>query len=180
VRAGSGPGADRRRQILAAAERLLDAEGADAITMRRLAEAVGIRAPSLYKHFAGKAALEHAMVADGQAELARMVVLWAGERGGDLARIARGCRRFALERPHLYRLMTGRELDRDLLPPGLEVDGSGPLEALLGGRDRARAAWAFVHGMVSLELAGRFPKEADLDAAWAAGVATFTRPTEAS
>jgi len=36
-----------------------------------------------------------------------------------------------------------------------------------------QAAWAFAHGMTLLELAGRFPEAADLDAAWAAGSAAL-------
>jgi hypothetical protein len=34
----------------------------------------------------------------------------------------------------------------------------------------ARAAWAFAHGTVQLEQAGRFPLGADLDAAWSKAV----------
>jgi hypothetical protein len=37
----------------------------------------------------------------------------------------------------------------------------------------ARAMWAFAHGMVSLEIDGRFPPGADLDGAWAAGASSF-------
>jgi hypothetical protein len=33
--------------------------------------------------------------------------------------------------------------------------------------------WAFAHGMVSLEIDGRFPADADLDQAWSAGLAAF-------
>ena len=160
---------------MAAALGLLEREGPEAMTMQRLAAEVGIRAPSLYKHFANKGALEQALVADGLAELGGLIAQWSAERGGDLARIARGYRRFALEHPHLYRLMTERPLDRDRLPAGLEDRSVGPLVALLGDRDRARAAWAFAHGMVQLELAGRFPPEADLDGAWEAGVRAFSR-----
>jgi hypothetical protein len=43
----------------------------------------------------------------------------------------------------------------------------------VGDPDLARAVWAFAHGMAILELDGRFPVEADLDAAWARGLATF-------
>jgi hypothetical protein len=39
-----------------------------------------------------------------------------------------------------------------------------------GDGDLARAAWAFAHGMTSLELANRFPPGADLVAAWEAGI----------
>jgi AcrR family transcriptional regulator len=35
------------------------------LTMRRLADRLGIRAPSLYKHFPHKAALEVAIIIDG-------------------------------------------------------------------------------------------------------------------
>jgi hypothetical protein len=42
-----------------------------------------------------------------------------------------------------------------------------------GDGDRARAVWAFAHGMAELELADRFPPGADVDAAWRAGVTAF-------
>ena len=42
----------------------------------------------------------------------------------------------------------------------------------VGDPDRARAV-GFAHGMVILELDGRFPPGADLEAAWAAGLAAF-------
>lgn len=54
-------GSARREQILDEAEALVEAEGLDALTMRRLAEAIGIRAPSLYKHVRDKAELEAAL-----------------------------------------------------------------------------------------------------------------------
>lgn len=38
---------------------------------------------------------------------------------------------------------------------------------------------AFTHGMVSLEIDGRFPPQADLDEAWRAGLAAFTSPAAA-
>jgi AcrR family transcriptional regulator len=165
-------GSERCAEILRAARRLLDENGPEGLTMRRLGDAVGIQPPSVYKHFTDKSAVEQALIAEGMAELGRLVKLWRDERGGDLARIARGYRRFALEHRHLYRLMTERELDRNsLLPePG---EGSAALSGLAGSPDRARAAWAFIHGMVQLELAGRFAPEADLEAAWEAGLGAF-------
>ena len=60
----------RAREIVAAARALLDEEGADALTMRRVAERLGIRAPSLYKHLSGKEALEAAVISGGFVELA--------------------------------------------------------------------------------------------------------------
>jgi hypothetical protein len=43
----------------------------------------------------------------------------------------------------------------------------------VGDPDLARAVWAFAHGMVILEVDGRFPADANLEAAWAAGLAAF-------
>ena len=55
----------RVKELIAAARLLLEAEGEESLTMRRLAEAVGIRAPSIYKHFDGKAGVEVGLVEDG-------------------------------------------------------------------------------------------------------------------
>lgn len=44
-----------------------------------------------------------------------------------------------------------------------------------GDIDLARSFWAFAHGMVVLELDGRFPSGADLDAAWRTGCETFAQ-----
>jgi hypothetical protein len=49
------------------------------------------------------------------------------------------------------------------------------IEAAGGDADLARAIWAFAHGMTILELDGRFPPGADLDAAWRTGIDGFRR-----
>ena len=52
--------APRAREIVAAARELLEAEGPEGLSMRRLADRLGIRAPSIYKHLPDKQALEAA------------------------------------------------------------------------------------------------------------------------
>ena len=190
---------------MAAGRQLLEEEGPEALTMRRLAERVGIRAPSLYKHLPDKAALEAAIIATGFEEAAAAFEQavdragegpgegsgegsgegpgegageWpgggSGEASGDaLVALAGAYRRFALEHPHLYRLMNNGPLPRAHLPPGLEGRTAAPLLRVAGSEARARAVWAFAHGMVMLELDQRFPPDADLDAAWRAGIAAF-------
>jgi AcrR family transcriptional regulator len=44
----------RVAEIVDTARELLEREGPEGLTMRRLAEAMGIRAPSLYKHVESK------------------------------------------------------------------------------------------------------------------------------
>lgn len=162
----------RQREILAAARALLAREGEAALTVARIADALSIKAPSLYKHFAGKRAIEVGLIAQGFAEQAAALEA----AGDDLAEFGRVYRAFALREPALYRLMTERPLPRDELPEGLEARAAAPLITAVGGdQDRARAAWAFAHGMVMLELAGRFPPHADLDAAWRVGLTAFGR-----
>jgi AcrR family transcriptional regulator len=187
----------RGREVVAAGRRLLEEEGPEALTMRRLAERLGIRAPSLYKHLPDKAALEAAIIATGFEEAAaafEAAVEGAAEGGGQgahggaggtategagtgaggaLPALAAAYRRFALAHPHLYRLMTNGPLPREHLPPGLEDRTAAPVLRAAGSQARARAVWAFAHGMVMLELDHRFPADADLDAAWQAGIAAF-------
>jgi AcrR family transcriptional regulator len=168
----------RAREIVAAARELLEREGPAALSMRRVAERLGIRAPSLYAHLPSKRALEAALISDAFDEWAALAerALAAGDR---LAALAAAYRTYALTHPHLYRLMTEQPLARDALRPGSEQRGAQPvLDAVGGDADLARAFWSFAHGMVLNELNRRFPPDADLDAAWARGLDAFRRVTE--
>lgn len=96
---------------------------------------------------------------------------------GKLTAIASAYRAYAVAHPHLYRLMNYRPLRPHLLPEGLGARAARPLAEAAGYDEaRARAMWAFAHGMVSLEIDGRFPPQADLDEAWRAGLAAFALP----
>jgi AcrR family transcriptional regulator len=159
----------RAQEIVATARELLEAEGPEALSMRRIADRLGIKAPSLYKHLPDKQALEAALISQAFAEIE---AAFASAR--DLEAVAHTYRRYATAHPHLYRLMTARPLDRARLTPGAEDRAAAAITAAVGGDEaRARAAWAFAHGMTILELDDRFPAGADLDAAWAAGIAAF-------
>ena len=164
----------RAREIVAAARAILEEEGLDALTMRRIAERLGIRAPSLYKHFPDKESLEAAIISAAFEEQAGVFERAVGEGDDPLEALGAAYRRFALAHPHLYRLMTDRELRRDLLAPGVEERAGLTIYRAAGeDTDRARAAWAFAHGMAMLELTNRFPPGADIDAAWREGIRAF-------
>ena len=164
----------RARQIVAVARELLEEEGPEALTMRRLGARLGIRASSLYKHLPSKAALEAAIITVGFEETAAAFEAATGNGTEPLATFASAYRAFALAHPHLYRLMTDQPLPRDLLPAGLEQRAAAPLLQAMGGdAARARAAFAFAHGMVMLELTRRLPPGADPGPAWQEGVAAF-------
>lgn len=160
----------RRDDILDAAQQLVEQHGVDALSMRRLAEALDIQAPSLYKHVRGKdevlgALQERALVSMGEALQAV---------GPGIRALARAYRTWALASPQMYRVATQLPLQRDRIGAGIEDAAARPVVDAVGGDvDRARALWAFAHGMIDLELSQRFPPDADLDAAWDAAVALF-------
>jgi AcrR family transcriptional regulator len=171
--ASSAP-SPRAREIVGAARAIIDAEGLDALTMRHIAERLGIRAPSLYKHFPDKQSLEAAVISAAFEEQAALFERAIAGQADPLTALAASYRAYALAHPHLYRLMTDRELRRDLLQPGVE-ERAGRSVYRAAGEDanRARAAWAFAHGMALLEITHRFPPGADIDAAWREGVRAF-------
>jgi AcrR family transcriptional regulator len=159
----------RQREIVDVARSLLSVEGVEALTLGRVAQALGIKPPSLYKHFASKRHLEAALIAEGLAEQAEAL-----ERAeDDLVAIGAAYRAYALAHPQLYRLMTERPLPRDLLDPQLELRAAAPFRRALRDPERARAAWALAHGLVALEIAGRFPPYAELDVAWERALAAL-------
>lgn len=186
----------RREELLDSAEEVLEAQGLESFGLGAVARAAHIRTPSLYKHFASLADLEHALMSRGFLRLAAALdavgdsasntegdpssnAASSAAQGGPLAAFARAYRAHAFAHPQLYRLMTERPLNRALLTPESE---EAAMRALLNyfdesaeSHDRARAAWAAAHGLVSLELAGRFPPGSDLDAAWAVYTSAFTR-----
>ncbi|HEX8803879.1 MAG TPA: WHG domain-containing protein [Acidimicrobiales bacterium] len=168
------PRSARAREVVVAARALVEAEGREALTMRRLGEALGIRAPSLYKHVADKAAVETALVEEVLAEVGA-VLHRAAERGMSVAAVLAAYRRYGLAHSHLYRLATGGPIDRAALPPGLEEWTGEPFLVVAGDEHRARALWSLAHGMVVLEIDGRYPAGARLDEAWRAGAAAFAR-----
>ena len=168
--ASAGALSPRQQEIVGVARTLLTRQGVEALTLGRVAQALGIKPPSLYKHFPSKRALEAVLIAEGMRTWAEAMETAAPT----LADIAAAYRRFARENPELYRLMTDRPLPRDLLPEGLEARGAAPVLRATGDPDLARAVWAFAHGMVVLELAGRFPPDAELERAWAKAVEAFS------
>jgi AcrR family transcriptional regulator len=161
----------RAREIVGAARALLESEGADALSMRNLADRLGIRAPSIYKHFPNKEALEAAMISDGFEEQAELFEAALEPPGEPLLRMTEAYRAYAKAHPHLYRLINDRSLNRELVRPGVEERAAAPVVQASGGdEDLGRAIWAFAHGMTILELNDRFPPGADLDAAWQRGI----------
>jgi AcrR family transcriptional regulator len=173
----------RAQEILAAARELLEEQGAEGLRMRPLAERLGIRAPSLYKHFANKREVENALIAAGLQEQAdaELAAVAAAPPEGEIAAVWDAYRRWALANPALFTLIAARGLDRSdpaiaaAERPGIDV----VLQSTRGDRTAGLAFWAFAYGLTALEVNGRVPPGQDLDGIWAqglAGIATTLAP----
>ena len=167
----------RALEIVAAAGDLLEREGPDALTMRRIADALGIQAPSLYKHFPNKAALESALVDVAMLDVGEAchATVRRPPATSVIARLLKTYRSWGLAHPNLYRLATDGRLDRDALTPGREEWAGTPFYIAAGEEPHlAQALWSFAHGSLILELDDRYADDSDLDRTWAAGAAAFT------
>ena len=155
---------DRETLVIVASD-LLEQEGIKAISMRRLAQALDVRASSLYHHFADKSALLSAVAEKGLHLLAaelEQARAWADPDARQQIRaLGMAYREWALLHPQLYLLLFGSTpVEEPPSPAGRAV--AAPMVAVatqLVGEQQAvaaaQAAWAFVHGFVMLELAGQ-------------------------
>ena len=100
-----------RDRVLAAALRLVDAEGLDALTRRRLGRELGCEAMALYRYIPDQAAL-----LDGIVELVldELVIPNEGQWQTQLRRGAHNFRELALAHPHLISLIVTRPLSNPL------------------------------------------------------------------
>jgi AcrR family transcriptional regulator len=146
--------------ILSAALEMLEQDGS--LSMRNLATALDMKAPSLYRHYPDKSALETALKMRG-AELLQAVLEKASvnqEPIQAMRKSANACLRFARAHPYLYDLMNA--------PGGTPSTGAAKklwntvlkiVGATTGNPDDTASSvafWAFLHGFCSLERTGQF------------------------
>ena len=153
---------DRQMEIVQAARRILEAEGPTAVTMRRVAAELGIRAPSLYKHLSDKGVIEGLLQHQAMIEFGEAV----GGSGGDPRSVAAAYRAWALANPHLYELAARRPVRRDIVGASEAFAAEPLVRAMDGDPDKARAFFGVAHGLVDLELNNHFPPDADIEATW--------------
>lgn len=160
--------AELRAHILEAAAQLLDRGGAEAVTMRAVAERIGYSATTIYLHFSDRDALLFAVLDEAFGEFRAAMaaaIASAGEPRGRIEAMGRAYVRYALDHPAQYQLMFVQRPDY-LLAHGPEEEGAriesmGALAELVAtapagrlGRARPEAAadalWAAMHGIAAL------------------------------
>ena len=170
--------ADFRDRLCDAAERMFDEHGAEAVTIRQLAAAVGVSPMTPYRYFADKEAILAAVRArafDRHAEqLEQAYARTAPE--GRAAAIAEAYVRYALENPEAYKLMFAITQPNEANYPDLVRAGERSrrtmtlqLEDEMGAHRVtgdpvliAHTYWAALHGPLMLHFAGKLPRELDI------------------
>ena len=157
---------------------LLDREGKEAVTMRRVAKTVGVTAMALYRHFVDRAALLNAVADAGFQDLAARVQAAPRPRDPEkrLLKILDVFLNFALERPRLFELMFltrragARIYPRDFKAresPTANLTAEAIEEGIKSGYFRQEDPWeisfemgALLQGLVMLYLGGRMEMDA--------------------
>jgi AcrR family transcriptional regulator len=159
-----------RRLVLDAASRLLEAEGPEALTMRRIAGQVGCSTSVLYTMFGGKAGVAEGLWREGFERLrSAMERATDDDPLGRLAALGRAYRENALANRAYYAIMFQRPIPGFQPSAAAYAESLRPLQLLVDAAadcvragvfrpvDPSRIAavlWAAAHGAVSLELAG--------------------------
>jgi len=173
-----------RSDIIGAARDLLEDGGLDAVSMAAVAKRVGVRPPSLYKHFADRDALIGAVATQAAVDLGDACADAVEAAGPDptarLQALAVAYRTRAVAHPRATALlfagiapaaMPTPESQAEAARPVLDVVASivGPAQAL----SAARVLTAFAHGFTSMETAGAFRVGGDVDEAYRFGISVL-------
>ena len=164
-----------RERIVQEALGIVTQDGAEGVTIRALAQRLGLSAGSIYSHFRSKDELLQQVAAQGFERLMKEAI-GAVELADPREAMLEGGRRylsFAMENPSLYRLMfqevdvarfrvessvpvPGRalyDLYRDLYARAVESGAIRDIDPEI----QTLIAWSAVHGFAMLALSGRLP-----------------------
>jgi AcrR family transcriptional regulator len=159
--------------VVSEAGNLADEVGFENLTISALAQRLGVKQPTLYKHVTGTSGLHREMAVLAKLELAEVMRRSAVGKSGDdaLMAISTAYRTWATKHPGRYAATVrapapGDEKDEHASHEALDVvtsvlDGYG-----ITGDDAidvTRSFRAALHGFVTLEAAGGFGLPADVD-----------------
>lgn len=167
----------RETAVRAALDRI-EADGADALTMRALAKAVGVDHRALYRHYPDREAVLAEVAAEGYRQLLHDQQTACETAEHPLQTAFEVFVRFALDRPHLHALMLTRSRAAMDAHRGLSEAVKAELEQLMvwsrhalaaekgereaEARDLAFAALSAAYGLVTLaSTASLMPRSPD-------------------
>lgn len=167
-----------RERIMLAARDLLAAQGLDGVSMRGVAEQVGVTATALYHYFDNKDALVRDVVESGFREFTRYLQDAAQAHPSDslerLRALGEAYIRFALDHQAYFRVLFSTRRPRpqaiEELPEGggYELFRQALVHAMEAGTIRrtnpdllAMYLWCVVHGLVTISLTCGFEEKAE-------------------
>jgi len=168
-----------RQKIIQAASRLLEKEGVEAVTMRGVAQLVGVTPMALYRHYADRAVLLNALADDGFIRLTALLKnkRIIGNLENRLIKMAEIYLDLSLENPKLFELMflTKREgarvYPRDFTArssPTATLVADALAEGMTNGDLKKDDHWeicfelgALTHGLIMLYIGGRIEMSPD-------------------
>lgn len=171
-----------RDSIVEKAREMVEAEGADQLSLHKLAAALGVKAPSLYRYFASKTELLRAI----NLQTAQRIVgameqaSGMGDAHSRLLAMAKACRDFGHRYSMTYRLAF-TNANPELRPDDALAEALAlPLQrvmAEISGEEHSlaalRGAWALIHGFILFELSGQFRRGGNLDAAFTQSIEAY-------
>jgi AcrR family transcriptional regulator len=158
---------DLRRALVDAAQRILEAEGPTALSLRAVAREAGVSPAAPYHHFKDKGELLDAVADEGWHRL-NEVMKAAREKAGSaragMAALGVAYVCFARDNPALYRVMYKRSRDKEALPAHLHdnddsaycrtrdclVEAGADPKDEIGLELATIAAWCAAHGLAEL------------------------------
>lgn len=169
--------AEREARIVAVARALAEDQGWDAVTTRRLADAIGYSQPVLYGHFPdGRSQIVTAVALVGFEELASAMAATRPAAGAEVSGEERARTLvdvyldFAARHPATYEAMFSLPIAAPFAseetPPSMRAGFDAIVDVLRGLDDppadlptAAEVMWGAMHGVATLQRAGRFSPE---------------------
>lgn len=164
---------DLRRALLQEAASTIQAHGVEGLTLRAVADRLGVSRTALYRHFADKSTLLGAVALEGFRTL-RTVLVSAWEDGGrgldGFNAMGLAYVQFAITHPSHYRVMFGGFVDWGAKDPEFVEDAAGAFQVLVDAlvslqqahvirddepQQLASLIWAMVHGIAMLTIDGQ-------------------------
>ena len=172
------------QKVVAAAADLADRDGLEAISLSALADQLGVRVPSLYKHVDGLDDLQRRLAADGTGGLlAALRPSVRGKHGSDALRaVGAAYRRYARAHPGRYQALQRSGVAGE----AQAADAAEIVDLLLAvmadyelyGADAihaVRAVRSALHGFVELERVGGFGMPASVATSFTMLLSTLDR-----
>jgi AcrR family transcriptional regulator len=162
---------DLREALVNAAQNAVEAGGPEALSLRDLAQSLGVSTAAPYRHFPDRRALLAEVAAKGFADLSEAYARAQADASTPMAAMRETARAYltlAFGRPGLFRLMFGSDILGADAPPGLvevareaweglfrAVHALDPDADLATIKRRAITGWSTLHGFITLVQGGR-------------------------